>query len=113
MTKVSIRHDVVGPHGVLARLLPFQSHGAMSAVPYAPSETGRLPRHWANRYRDDQNEPGIVYTVRSYATPIAWVRADGRPVIPPVDYSTTTTRHQNLCRAWLASCMGWHEEAAA
>jgi hypothetical protein len=101
MTLISIRRDVGGPDGALAHLLPFRSHGAMSAVPYAPAEVGRLPLHWVNRYRDDQRAPGIVYTVLSYATPIAWIRADGRPVIPPVGYSLTTTRHQNLCRAWL------------
>jgi hypothetical protein len=101
MPAVSIRHDVGGPGGVLARLLPFTSHGAMSAVPGAVTETGWLPAHWVHRYRDDQNAPGIIYTVRSYATPIAWVRADGRIAMPPVTYSPTTTRHQNLCRAWL------------
>ena len=74
----------------------------MSAVPFAPAETGRLPSPWARRYDADSRSGGIVFAVRSYATPIAWVRADGRTVIPPVIYSPTTTRHQNLCRAWLA-----------
>jgi hypothetical protein len=101
MPTVSIRHDVGGPDGVLGHLLPFESHGAMRAVPYAPSSTGRLDPHWRWRYQDDQNAPGIVYTVVSYQTPIAWVRADGRMVMPPVTYSATTTRHQNLCRTWM------------
>lgn len=100
---VSIRHDVGGPDGYLARMVPFTSHGAMRAIDGAVPQTGRLPAEWAQRYREDQNEFGVVYTVYSYATPIAWVRGDGRTVIPPVGYSLTTTRHQNLCAAWLAT----------
>ena len=103
MAKASIRYDVGGPNGLLANRRPFDTYGAMSAVPFAPTGTGRLPPCWARRYDADNRAHGIVYTVRSYATPIAWVRADGRTVIPPVGYSLTTTRHQNLCRAWLAS----------
>lgn len=103
MAKASIRYDVGGPNGLLANRRPFDTYGAMSAVPFAPTGTGRLPSWWARRYDADNRAHGIVYTVRSYATPIAWVRADGRTVIPPVGYSLTTTRHQNLCRAWLAS----------
>lgn len=101
MGKVSIRYDVGGSYGMLARRVPFDSYGAMSAVAYASSFTGRLPVDWVQRYDADNRNPGIVYTVRSWATPIAWVRATGRVVIPDVSYSVSTTRHQNLCRAWL------------
>lgn len=102
MSKVSIRHDVGGPYGMLATREAFDSYGAMSAVDYAPSFTGRLPVEWARRYDADNRNPGIVYTVRSWATPIAWICATGQIVIPDVGYSISTTRHQNLCRAWLA-----------
>ncbi|WP_345580374.1 hypothetical protein [Nonomuraea rosea] len=51
------------------------------------------------RYRAD--EPRIVYVVLSYSTPIAWVRDDGKVIIPESHYSLTTTRHQRLCRDWL------------
>lgn len=102
MSKVSIRTDVGGPSCLLANREPFESHGAMSAVDYAPSSTGRLPVEWVRRYDADNRNPGIVYTVRSWATPIAWILATGQIVIPDVSYSITTTRHQNLCRAWLA-----------
>src|SRR5919197_3563197 len=98
MTRVSIRHDVRGPFGLLAKREPFDSYGAMSACGFAPASTGRLPADWAARYRADDRSPGIAYTVRSYATPIAWVRTDGEIVIPDEGYSLTTTRHQNLCR---------------
>lgn len=103
MAKASIRYDVGGPNGLLANRRPFDTYGAMSAVSFAPTGTGRLPSWWARRYEADNRNHGIVYTVRSYATPIAWVRADGQTVIPSVGYSVTTTRHQNLCRAWLAA----------
>ena len=112
MNRISIRHGVAGPDGALAQLVPFESHGAMSAVPYAPWSTGRLPLRWVQRYQDDQHAPGVVYTVLSYATPIAWVRADGQTVIPPVSYSVTTTRHQNLCRTWLGARTSIEEGAA-
>lgn len=101
MTMVSIRRDVWGPDGLLARREPFTTYGAMSADGYA-TPTGRLPNEWVTRYRADDRNPGIVYTVRSWATPIAWVRADGEVIIPDESYSRTTTRHQNLCRVWLA-----------
>jgi len=112
-TSVSLRHDVGGYDGPLARLLPFRSHGAMRAVALAPSSTGRLDPHWRWRYQDDQNAPGIAYTVLSYETPIAWVRADGRMVMPPVTYSPTTTRHQNLCRRWMGAAAARRQGAAA
>jgi hypothetical protein len=101
MVRVSIRKGVGGPCGVLANRMPFSSHGAMSAVEYAPSFTGRLPVDWAERYRADNDADGITFTVCSWATPIAWVRATGEVVIPDVSYSSSTKRHQNLCRAWL------------
>ena len=113
MPTISIRHDVGGPDGALAHLLPFESHGAMRAVPYAPSATGRLDAHWRWRYQDDQNAPGIVYTVLSYDTPIAWIRADGKVGMPSVTYSSTTTRHQNLCRMWLGYATADSPEVAA
>lgn len=101
MRKVSIRYDVGGSGGMLAARESFDSYGAMSAVDHAPSFTGRLPVDWARRYDADSRNPGIVYTVLSWATPIAWVHATGQIVIPDVAYSISTTRHQNLCRVWL------------
>lgn len=101
MSIVSIRHDVGGPFGLLGKRTSFQSYGAMSAYGFPLSGTGRLPVEWVELYRSDRENPGISYVVYSYATPIAWVRADGETVIPDVSYSLTTSRHQGLCRAWL------------
>lgn len=73
----------------------------MWAVPLAGwrqgSYVGQLPIEWAKKI----NEDSPTYVVYSYGTPIAWVAEDGRVVIPDESYSTTTTRQQNLCRAWL------------
>lgn len=101
MAIASIRHDVGGPFGLLSSRSPFRSHGAMRAHAYAPRGTGRLPAEWVDVYRSDCENPGISYVVYSYQTPIAWLRNDGRTVIPDVGYSVTTTRHQGLCRVWL------------
>ena len=45
-------------------------------------------------FRDDFESAD--YAVWSYETPIAWVRKDGTVFMPPLRYSQTTTRHQNL-----------------
>lgn len=41
------------------------------------------------------------YYVYSYNTPIAWVDSNGTVTVPDERYSTTTSRQQNLCRAYL------------
>lgn len=84
---------------MLARRATFTTHGALSALPYAPGYTGRLPADWVARYRADAAQ--AVCVVLSYATPIAWVLDDGDVVIPDVAYSLTTTRPQRLCRVWM------------
>lgn len=101
MSTVSIRHDVAGASGLLSEQKAFESHGAMAAYDYTPIRTGRLPEEWVDAYRSDRESPGISYVVYSYNTPIAWVRVDGRTIVPDVGYSVTTTRHQRLCRVWL------------
>jgi hypothetical protein len=44
----------------------------------------------------------IRYTVYSYATPIAWVDADGKATVPDAYYSRTTSRHQGIAREALS-----------
>ncbi len=100
MAIVSSRSDAA--RRSLATRGPFRTYGALSAVDHPPAETGRLPCEWVTRYRADAAGPGVVFCVRSYATPIAWVRRDGQVVVPDEGYSVTTSRHQNLCRAWLS-----------
>lgn len=83
----------------IANLRPFR--GANWHGQEGPSNnTGRLPREWVERFREDQNK--IVYAVYSWVTPIAWVTEDGRRVIPDVWYSQTTTRQQKAVRRALS-----------
>lgn len=70
--------QIGGPNGLLARKVPFEGN-SMSAI-----LTGRGE-----------------YIVYSYATEIAWHCAETGPVVSERKYSTTTSRHQNQCRAWL------------
>lgn len=56
----------------------------------------RQPEFW-REVRD------ALYVVYSRETPIAWIKADGTMRCPDIKYSVTTTRQQNLCRAWLES----------
>lgn len=93
--------DAGGPGGSLSQRGPFTTHGSMSAIAGSLWNTGQLPTEWCARYRSDIADPGVVYTVLSYRTPIAWVRADGAVVILDERYSVTTSRHQGMCRAWL------------
>lgn len=46
------------------------------------------------RFRRDA--PGIVYVVRSYGTPIAWVTVDGSAYRVEQRFSQSTRRHQGL-----------------
>ncbi len=104
-----------GPDGLLARLVPFDSQGAMKARRYdgtiAPEYLGRSGRSFSDfmtRQYDSIDGPGYrqygpLYVVYSYLTPIAWVNHRGECVIPDENYSVTTTHHQNKCRAWMGT----------
>ncbi len=70
-------NQIGGPNGLLANRRPFEGN-SMSAIVDAYGE----------------------YIVYSYATIIAQADAS-RVVVVPDYYSHTTTRQQNLCRAWL------------
>lgn len=74
---------------------------AMQGVEGAVYSTGRMPAEGAREYNNHANAEQIVYTVLSYATPIAYVTKDGAVRIPDASYSVTTTHHQNLCKVYL------------
>lgn len=67
--------------------------------PYAPSP-GRLDDSEARRLEADA-QLGITYVVWSYATPIAWVRADGTVYHVEQRFSVTTSRQQGTIRTYL------------
>lgn len=85
----------------------MRSGFGMKAFNRATELRGRLPEKWVNEYAIDELE-GIVYTVVSYMTPIAWVKRDGTVVIPDIYYSPTTSAHQGLCRTYLTSGKGYN-----
>lgn len=98
MTRRATLRDVPA---LWAKREPFNANGTLRGLDFAPLDTGRLPEPWRTEYRE--NIDRIVYVVRSYATPIAWVLndGDGSEVIPPVRYSVSTSRHQSrLYHAW-------------
>lgn len=86
--------------GCLERHQPFKRSGfSMSAIVGSTGEIGRMPTDVAKLYAYDKAQ--ITFTVLSYATPIAWVLADGTVKVPDVYYSRTTNQHQHLCRVHL------------
>lgn len=75
-----------GPDGLLARTEPFEGN-TMWARWTTTDAPFRMLRH---------------YEVYSYSTQIAeYDRATGGLRVADGHWSVTTTRHQNLCRAWL------------
>lgn len=72
----------------------FNANGTLVGRKGADFSTGRMPAEWRERYLADRDAGRIVFTVSSYATPIAWVLNDGTEVKPPVKYSVTTSKHQ-------------------
>lgn len=70
---------------------PFRGN-SIRGIEGASYELGQLPVSWRVQYEATRKE--IVYTVLSYATPIAWVLESGEEIKPPVKYSVTTSKHQ-------------------
>lgn len=79
--------EITGPTGYIARRVPFKGNSMRARI------------------------DGDFYFVYSYSTCIAsvrisWTKADGEcayggPIVSSDRYSVTTSRHQNICRAWL------------
>lgn len=63
---------------------------------------GRLSGEDRDMWNVDNNGEGIIYVVRSYATPIAWVTKSGEIRIPATRYSVTTSKHQGQVRMGFA-----------
>lgn len=71
----------------------FTTSGALFAHSGKPWRgAGRLRDEEYAVFNSDYRE--IVYTVYSYATPIAWVTRDGRVHKVDQKFSLTTTKHQ-------------------
>lgn len=94
--KVSDHADVFASY--ITNRRPFMAgtgnlRGEETAVP----TVGALPSpHGVTLAQSD-----VDYVVYSYATPIAWHTCGGTWWVPDVNYSLTTTNHQNTVRAAL------------
>lgn len=87
----------------LRKLTPFARKGySMSAVQGAVTHFGKMDAEDIEAYQYHARVNDVMYTVLSYATPIAWVLRNGMVVIPDTKYSVTTTNQQNLCKVYLA-----------
>ena len=88
--------EIQDPSGFLANLTPFQGN----------TMSGRIVK--LDYEGSDKNVPlservHTFYVVRSYSTDIAWYDFNEYKVtVPDRRYSVTTSRQQNLCKAWLA-----------
>jgi hypothetical protein len=89
---------ITGPEGLLAQRKQFDGY-TMSAQNGAAYFTGEL-NQW-ERARFEAARDKIVYTVKSYQTPIAWALEDGTVYHVAQRFSTTTSKHQTYARGWL------------
>ena len=94
--------------GPIAKCEPFKTYGALSgeweAVPY---EHGALPEPYLTQFRASFGGDH-VYVVRSYDTPIAWCK-EGEWTIPDVQYSSTTTNHQQAAYSGSGVTRPWNK----
>lgn len=84
-------------------LEPFRHGNLSGGAPGSLYDTGRLPS--GSGYGTAVARGHVLYVIRSYGTPIAWLewRSGNRRiwVMPDIKYSVTTTNHQNVVRAEL------------
>jgi hypothetical protein len=71
----------------------------VSSADYLNVSKGRLPHGTYTLALMNDIKASDCYVVFSYQTPIGWVRTDGgKWRIPPVTYSVSTARHQNIVK---------------
>ena len=116
------RVNVNEARGQIARLQGFETRSGTRAHTglWAESEvvrskwpgTGQLPEEWVKVFRDASGKGELDYVVYSYYTPIAWVTTDRKVVVPPVEYSRTTSGHQSTAISGLQGFFGLEEYRA-
>lgn len=87
--------------GLIARAIPFTGsnfYGVKGSASHQSSARWYLSGAALERFAKDQDAGKIVYSVWSYATPIGWLVEGEGWVIPPVRYSSTTSRHQGYVK---------------
>lgn len=102
--------QIGGPNGHLANLRPFTGNTMRASVPAGYDTDGKNIAHCGRLYTNPEEAARLhgktlVYIVWSYSTPIAVVTDTGERIIPDIGYSVTTTRQQNLCRAWMGNAI--------
>ena len=103
------------PARMIADRRAFRTHGSLSGRMIRNGDAlpvGQLPDDYARRLLVDVRNYGPVFVVFSYATPIAWIDANGDATIPDVKYSVTTTRHQHTARMGMAVATGEYDRPA-
>lgn len=82
---------------------PFDRKGfSMKGIQGAVTHFGKMDPEDIESYEYHARVNDVLYTVVSYATPIAWVLRNGTVVMPEAGYSNTTKQHKALCRVYLA-----------
>jgi hypothetical protein len=91
-------------HRAIAQRQDFETHGSLSghtADRQSYFSKGILPR---DRHAGlDAQAEQIDFIVYSYGTPIAWHLIGGEWIVPAVNYSATSGRHQSQVRYALSN----------
>lgn len=86
----------------LSNRAAFKRSGfAMSAIEGPSDSLGIMEGEAREMYLRHRDANEIVYTVKSYATPILWVLKDGSVINPKVGYSNTTKNHLSLASLYV------------
>lgn len=76
----------------------FRIRNLSASRPHVANGMSRMPFRWLLDYRADVHKGRVLYEVRSWNTPIAWYVEDEGWVMPPIGYTSYTSRQQALVR---------------
>lgn len=83
---------------------PFEGNSMRAMIPVEGDKDGDYISHKGRLSRSAQElfkGKSFRYVVLSYGTPIAGITDSGERVFVEDKFSSTTSRHQNLVRAWM------------
>ena len=85
---------------------PFEGSSMRAVVPVAGDKDGDYISHFGRLYSSPKAQAlfkgkTFRYLVFSYGTPIAGITDSGERVFVEDKFSSTTSRHQGLVRAWM------------
>jgi len=76
----------------------FLIRNLSASRPHVANGKSRMPHRWRLDYEAAVRAGTVLYEVRSWNTPIAWYVEDEGWVMPPIGYTSYTSRHQALVR---------------